>query len=297
MTNSRPDVYTAITEKIVAQLEAGVKPWLCPWQMSKSKFGAPSRPLRSTGQPYSGVNVLVLWLEAQLKSYTVPVWLTFNQAKELGGFVKKGEKSTTVVYANSFEKTETDAETGEEKTHRIPFLKTYYVFNVQQIEGLESKFYEIEPINKNPEERLDDAEQFFKNTGFDYRFGGNRAFYSPTADFIQLPLFEHFNNRNQFYATMAHESIHMSGAEQRLNRQFGKRFGDDSYAFEELVAELGSAFLCADLGISPEIMEDHASYLSAWLKILKKDSRALFTAASQASRAVEYLHGLQNAEK
>jgi antirestriction protein ArdC len=290
---TRPDVYTRITADIVAQLEAGARPWHQPWN-AKHAAGGITRPLRNNGQPYQGVNILVLWLTAFQRGFACPIWLTFNQAKELGGFVKKGEHGATVVYANSFEKTGTDADTGEETTERIPFLKAYTVFNAEQVEGLPGHYYALAQTKPNLAERLDHAETFFTSTRFDTRHGGNRAFYSPSLDYIQLPPFESFENRESYYSTRAHESIHATRHETRLNRSFdSKRFGDDGYAVEELVAELGAAFLCADLGITPEVMPEHASYLNAWLKVLKADKRAIFTAASHASKAAEYLHGFQ----
>jgi antirestriction protein ArdC len=289
----RDDFYQTITEKIVEQLSQGVRPWQCPWNATSS-FGPPSRPLRSNGKRYSGVNVLVLWLESQLRGFSIPVWITFRQAKELGGSVKKGEKSTTVVYANSFEKTERNNDTGEEQQRKIPFLRAYSVFNVDQVTGLPEHFYARQQPSRNLEERLDTAEEFFNAFPIEKRYGGNRAYYSPREDYIQLPPYDSFANRSSFYATEAHESIHATGSPKRLNREFGKRFGDQQYAFEELIAELGAAYLCADLSITPEVMPEHGQYLQAWLSILKADSKALFTAASQASRAVEYLHGLQS---
>ena len=288
----RDDFYQTITEKIVEQLSQGVRPWQCPWNAT-SAFGPPSRPLRSNGKRYSGVNVLVLWLESQLRGFSIPVWITFRQAKELGGYVKKGEKATTVVYANSFEKTETNADTGEEQKRNIPFLRAYSVFNVDQVTGLPEHFYARQQPNRNLEERLDSAEEFFNAFPIEKRSGGNRAFYSPREDYIQLPPYDSFASRSSFYATLAHESIHATGSPKRLNREFGKRFGDLQYAFEELIAELGAAYLSADLSITPEVMPEHGQYLHAWLSILKADSKALFTAASHASRAVEFLHGVQ----
>jgi antirestriction protein ArdC len=288
----RDDFYQTITQKIVEQLSQGVRPWQCPWNAT-SAFGPPSRPLRSNGKRYSGVNVLVLWLESQLRGFSIPVWITFRQAKELGGFVKKGEKATTVVYANSFEKTDTNADTGEEQKRNIPFLRAYSVFNVDQVTGLPEHFYARQQQSSNLEERLDSVEKFFQAFPIQKRFGGNRAYFSPSEDYIQLPPYDSFASRSSFYAVLAHESIHATGSPNRLNREFGKRFGDQQYAFEELIAELGAAYLCADLSITPEVMPEHSQYLQTWLSILKQDSKALFTAASQASRAVEYLHGLQ----
>jgi len=293
MTTQREDLYTRITNDIVAQLESGCRPWHQPWDAAHAAGGI-SRPLRYTGQPYNGVNVLVLWLTAFEKGYTCPIYLTFQQAKELGGHVKKGEKGTMVVYANTFEKKEKDEQTGEETTERIPFLKSYTVFNAEQTEGLPGHYYARAETPRNLAERLEHAEAFFTNSKADTRHGGNKAFYRPSEDFIQLPPYDSFENRESYYATRAHESIHWTKPEKRLNRTFdSKRFGDDGYAMEELCAELGAAFLCADLGITPEVMPEHASYLAAWLKVLKADKRAIFTAASHASKAAEYLHGFQ----
>jgi antirestriction protein ArdC len=290
---ARPDVHTRITAEIVAQLETGVRPWHQPWNATHLA-GEITRPLRNNGQPYQGINVLVLWLTAFQKGYACPIWLTFNQAKEAGGFVKKGEHGATVVYANSFEKTETDDETGQETTERIPFLKAYTVFNAQQIEGLPGHYYALAESPRNRDDRLEKAEAFFAATRIETRHGGNRAFYSPSSDFIQLPPYESFESRESYYSTRAHESVHATMHKTRLDRSFNsKRFGDDGYSIEELVAELGAAFLCADLGITPEVQPDHAAYLDCWLKVMKADKRAIFTAASHATRAAEYLHSLQ----
>jgi antirestriction protein ArdC len=292
-TEKRTDLYTTITKRIVHQLEAGACPWHRPWN-AKHKAGSISRPLRNNGQPYQGVNVLVLWLTAYEKGYSSPLWLTFQQAREAGGFVKKGEKGTQVVYANTFEKKDKDATTGEETVERIPFLKSYIVFNAEQVEGLPGHYYALAEAPRNLAERLQHAEEFFANTKAKTEHGGNRAYYSISSDQIQLPPYETFEDRESYYSTRAHESIHWTKTPTRMNRDFGgKRFGDDGYAMEELVAELGAAFLCADLGITADVRVDHASYLDSWLKVMKADSKAIFTAASQASRAVEFLHGLQ----
>ncbi|HWY87122.1 MAG TPA: zincin-like metallopeptidase domain-containing protein [Gemmataceae bacterium] len=292
-TTERKDVYDRITADIVAKLEAGVRPWHQPWNAAHAAGGI-SRPLRNNGKPYQGINILVLWVTSMDKGYSCPIWLTFNQSKEAGGFVRKGEKGTTVVYASTFEKTGTDDGTGEETTEKIPFLKAYTVFNAEQVEGLPGHYYARAEAPKNLAERLAHAESFFAATQAGTRHGGNKAFYSPGADFIQLPPYDSFLNRETYYAARAHESIHWTKHDKRLKRSFeSKRFGDDGYAVEELVAELGAAFLCADLGITPEVMPEHASYLSAWLKVLKADKRAIFTAASHASKAAEYLHQFQ----
>ena len=288
----KSDVYSRVTDKIIADLERGNLTWLQPWQAGH-KAGPVSRPLRAGGIPYRGVNVLMLWAAAMEKGYSCPLWLTYKQASELGGQVRKGEKGSLVVYANRITKTATD-DKGADVEIEIPFMKGYTVFNAEQIDGLPAHFYAtVQPIN-NAIERLDSVERFFENTKVTIRHGGNRAFYSPSLDFVQMPELASFRDAESYYATRAHEMIHWTRAETRLNRDFGrKRFGDAGYSMEELVAEIGAAFLCADLAITPETREDHAAYVASWLKVLKGDKRAIFTAASHAQKAADYLHGLQ----
>ncbi|QVL31635.1 DUF1738 domain-containing protein [Telmatocola sphagniphila] len=293
--NSKPDVYTRVTEKIVALLEAGTRPWHQPWK-AKHADGPVCRPLRSNGQPYRGVNVLMLWIDAETKGFNSPWWMTFNQAKEMNAFVKKGEHGSTVVYASSFTKTEED-ENGQELERDIPFLKSYTVFNAEQIEGLPEKFTKVEPNVLNIQERLENAEAFARGTGATIRHGGSQAYYRPSEDLVQMPNFETFEDRESYYSTLLHELTHWTKAESRLNRNFdSKRFGDTGYAREELIAEIGAAFLCSDLGITAEPREDHASYLACWLKVLKEDKKAIFNAAAQAEKAAAYLHELQKAK-
>jgi antirestriction protein ArdC len=292
-TATRPDVYATITNKIVARMEQGELPWARPWN-AQHQSGSITRPLRYNGECYHGVNVLVLWLTAEERGYHCPLWLTFNQAKDLGGFVRKGEKGTPVVYASTFNKKEIDEATGQETEEQIPFLKSYTVFNALQIDGLPKHYYTMKEQPKNLAERLADVEDFVAKTKADIRHGGDRAYYASTADYIQMPPYECFRDRESFYATLSHELTHWSGNSKRLDRDLSKsRFGSEGYAVEELVAELGSAFLCADLGITAEPRADHASYLQNWIKVLKDDKKAIFTAAAQAEKAVAYLHGLQ----
>jgi antirestriction protein ArdC len=289
---ARPDIYTTITNRIVEQLEAGTRPWLKPWN-AEHAAGRITRPLRHNAQPYSGINVIVLWMTAETAGYISPFWLTFRQCQELGGNVKKGEHGSQVVYASTFKKKE-ETEAGEEIEQEIPFLKTYTVFCADQCEGLPAHFYQLAELPKEKLARIEQADQFFANTQADIRTGGNKAYYAVAGDYVQMPPFETFRDAESHAATLAHELTHWTRHASRLNREFGrKRFGDEGYAMEELVAEIGSAFLCADLKITPEIREDHASYVANWLKVLKDDRRAIFTAASHASKAVDFLHGLQ----
>jgi antirestriction protein ArdC len=288
----RKDAYTRVTERIVSDLEQGVRPWMKPWS-AEHAAGRITQPLRHSGTPYKGMNVLLLWGEAVTKGYAAPIWMTFKQAQELGAFVRKGEHGALVVYANTITKTET-GENGQDIDREIPFLKGYTVFNVEQVEGLPVHYY-AQPLNPLPlSERIEAADSFITATGATIRHGGNSAHYSPATDTVQMPPFEAFRDKESYYATALHELTHWTKAEKRLNREFGRqRFGDEGYAREELVAELGAAFLCADLGITPEVRDDHAAYLGHWLSILKEDKRAIFSAAAHAQRAADYLIALQ----
>lgn len=292
----RTDVYERITAQIVADLEQGVRPWHKPWN-AEHAAGRITRPLRSNGIPYRGINVLVLWAASVAAGYAAPIWITFKQAQELGGHVRKGERGSTVVYASTFSRTETDPDTGAEEERDIPFLKGYTVFNVEQVEGLPEHFYGRPAPRLDPVQRIASAEAFFAATGAIIRHGGGMAAYSTADDIIRMPLFEAFRDAESYYATLAHEATHWTKHPDRLGRDLGrKRWGDEGYAMEELVAELGAAFLCADLDLIPTTRAEHASYIASWLKVLKGDSRAIFTAAAHAQRAAEYLHALQPAE-
>lgn len=294
-TSTRTDVYSRVTEKIIADLEATRRPWHQPW--TDNTEGAPvTMPLRHNGIAYRGVNVLLLWCAAIERSYRSPTWMTFKQAQELGAHVRKGETGTPIVYANRLTTTES-GENGEDVERQIAFMKGYTVFNVEQIEGLPAQYQPTVAAPAAPlPEILVVAENFFAATGALFEHGGNRAYYNRSADTIQLPPLAAFHNAESYAATKAHELVHWTGHRTRLEREFGKRFGDNAYAFEELIAELGAAFLCAMLGVTPEIQPDHADYLAHWLSVLKSDKRAIFTAAAQAQAAADYLCGLQHSQ-
>ncbi len=282
------NLYARVTDRIVADLEAGVLPWLKPWTGGQTGASV-NRPLRHNGEPYSGINVLLLWGDAIDKGFSASTWMTYRQAAALGAQVRKGEKGSLVVYADRYTKDET-GESGEAVERCIAFLRAYTVFNVEQIDGLPER-YRPAPVVQTPAlQPIAAAEDFFAASGAVFRHGGDQAYYVPSADLIQLPRAEAFRDAESYAATKAHELIHWTGHEKRLARRFSKRFGDDAYAVEELVAELGSAFLCADLGVTPEPRPDHASYLAHWLAVLKADKRAIFTAAAQAQKAAELLH-------
>jgi antirestriction protein ArdC len=289
----RKDVYQGITDQIVAELEKGVRPWLQPWNASHMD-GRVVLPLRHNRTAYRGVNVLALWMQAMTKGNGAPIWMTFKQALDLGGCVRKGEKGSLTVYADTITRAESGTESGEENQRQIHFMKGYTVFNVEQIDGLPDHYYAKPAPRLEPLPRIERAETFFAATGLGICHGGSRACYVQRTDLIHMPCVDMFKDAESYYATLAHEATHATMHPSRLNREFGrKRWGDEGYAMEELVAELGAAFLSTDVELTPELRDDHASYVEHWLKVLKSDNRAIFTAASHAQRAADFLHGLQ----
>lgn len=288
----KTDVYQTVTDKIIADLEKGELTWLKPWSAGNMD-GRIIKPLRHNGIAYSGINILMLWGAAMECGYLSPYWMTYKQAKELGAHVRKGERGNPVVYANTITKTE-EQDDGTEEERTIPFMKAYTVFNVEQIEDLPAHYYvKPEPVI-DPAERIEHADAFFAKLGADIRHGGNQAYYSGGTDHVQMPVFECFRSPEAYYATLAHELTHWTKHKSRLDREFSrKKWGDEGYAREELVAELGAAFLCADLALTPEPGTDHAAYIQSWLNVLKEDKRAIFSAAAHAQKAADFLHGLQ----
>ncbi len=293
-TTTTNDIYSRITDNIIADLEKGELSWRKPWQNGAADI---TRPLRNTGQPYSGINVLVLWATAAEKGYSSPFWFTFKQAKDLNARIRKGEQHTKIVYANKYNKKEKDEE-GNEVTNRHSFLKAYQVFNASQIEGLPEHFYhKPEPKIINPDERVATVDAFFAQTGADI-LTGQKACYRIQPDQIEMPAFEHFTDARAYYGVLAHEVTHWTRHPSRLNRYFGgKEFGDVGYAKEELVAELGACFLSADLGVAPRPVEENAAYIQNWLKVLKDNKRFIFSAAFHAQKAAEYCWSMQPENK
>lgn len=286
------DIYENVTNRIIAELEQGVRPWTKPWS-AEHAAGRITRPLRHNGIPYQGINILMLWWSAMDRAFISPFWLTFRQAQQLGAHVRKGEKGSPVVYANSVSRTEQN-DAGEDVEVNVPFMKAYTVFNADQIDGLPEHYTQLAAPVIDPVARIDRIETFFRGIGADIRTGGGQAYYAAGADYVQMPPFEAFKSAESYYATLAHECTHWTRHPSRLDRNFGrKRWGDDGYAREELVAEIGAAFLCADLDMEPAIREDHAPYIANWLKVLQSDHRAVFTAAAHAQRAADFLHGRQ----
>lgn len=289
---TRPDLYARVTDAIVADLDRGVRPWTKPWS-AEHLAGRVSRPLRHNGEPYSGINVLLLWAEAVNRGFQAATWMTFRQAVELGAHIRKGEHGATVVYANRIVRAEAD-EAGQDVEREIPFLKAYTVFNLDQIEDLPERYRVEAPAPQEPLARIAEAEAFFGHLSADIRHGGVQAYYAIHPDYVQMPPFECFDDAESYYATLAHECTHWTRHPTRLDRDFGRsRWGDEGYAREELVAELGAAFLCADLGVELTPREDHAGYIGHWLEVLRGDKRFIFTAAAHAQRAADFLHGLQ----
>ncbi|SFI51679.1 ArdC family protein [Caulobacter sp. UNC279MFTsu5.1] len=288
---TRQDPYTSITNQILANLAQGVTPWTKPWTAGHAA-GPVSRPLRHSFEPYSGINTLVLWGTAVERGYAAPIWMTFPQALELGGAVRKGEKSTTVVYANRITRQDTNDQ-GEDVERSIPFLKAYPVFNVEQIDGLPERF-RAAPVTLPESERIARADAFLAATKAEVVHGGDMACYELIADRIRIPEFGAFASAHDYYATRGHETVHWTRHPSRLDRDLGRKtFGDEGYAREELVAELGAAFLCAELGVDLRPREDHAAYIGHWLTVLSQDKRAIFSAAAHAQKALDYLKGLQ----
>ncbi len=260
---SRPGLYQEITDRIIGQIEAGTIPWVQPWA------GGPalSMPVNaSTDNTYSGINVLLLWDALFTRGYDRNRWLTFKQALALGGNVRKGEHGTTVVYADRFTPKNGDGaehtEGEDENSRTIPFLKRYTVFNIAQCDGLPDELTMPLPRVSQPAP-IQSAEVLIAATGARVERGGDQAFYHIGSDTIRVPEQESFFEPINFYRTALHELTHWSGAKHRLNRDFSGRFGSAAYAFEELVAEMGSAFLCASLAIVPTVR--HADYLGHWL--------------------------------
>jgi antirestriction protein ArdC len=285
-TSSKQDVYQRVTDSIINAIEQGVGNWRMPWHTS-GRFA--SSPINATSRkPYRGINTVCLWAAAESKGYESGEWATYAQWQERGAQVRKGEKSTTVVFwkfANGTAENQDGEDNPTATGSRLLFTRGYSVFNAAQVDGYTPK---TEPDAPMPE-RIERADGWFQSIGADVRNGGNRAYYTTADDHIQMPAFNSFVENVAYYSTLAHEHTHWTAKSGRCDRQLGKRFGDSAYAAEELIAELGAAFVCAHLGLSTEPREDHAQYIQSWLKVLRADKRAIFTAASKAQQAADYL--------
>jgi len=286
MSKERFDIHQHITDRLIAVIESGVGQWQMPWHRGSGS----KRPVNiASGNPYNGVNILALWIEAQVNGYGSHLWGTFRQWADRGANVRKGQKASYVVFYKQVE-VASDGDPKNEYKSRV-FARATPVFNADQVEGLP------EVVPSAAVEQLQDAERFIARTGANIVHGGHRACFIPKLDEIHMPPRELFTGSatssatEAYYSTLLHELTHWTGPAHRCDRDLSGRFGTEAYAMEELVAELGAAFLCAELGIAVEPRTDHAQYLAHWLKVLKADKRAIFTAASKAGEAVSFLSG------
>jgi antirestriction protein ArdC len=283
------DIYSEVSARIIAELEAGAAPWIKPWSATAG-MNTPCNAV--TNRPYSGCNVVLLWM-AQASGYRTPRYLTFKQASELGGNVRRGEHGTRVYFVKPLQVADRNGEEGE--TRIVPMLREYTVFNVGQCENLPDRVLtrgEIKPRNRDERDEL--ADQFLRATRADIREGHGEAYYVPSHDFISMPAFGAFKGADHFYNVAYHELTHWTGHKSRLDRDLKNRFGSRDYAAEELIAELGAAFLCAEFGFDGDVR--NAGYIASWIELLKSDKRAFFTACSRGSKAADYLRGLALAE-
>jgi antirestriction protein ArdC len=285
MSTDKPSPADIITNAIIAKLESGVRPWVKPWRP-----GLGGRPLRATGDPYKGINCFWLWLCAEGAGYNSRTWMTYKQAQTLGAQVREGERSQIAIFYKSYSKTVESVVTGDTTDEIRRVLRSYAVFNADQIDGLPDQYHPspvsvVPPADALPER----AQRFIDALPVKVEQRGDRAFYDRIADSITMPPVAQFSTRAFFASTLAHEAGHASGHPDRLNREFGKRFGDDAYGFEELIAELTACLLGADLGLPTSHIDDHAAYIGSWLRVLRKDSRAIMTAAAKAEAAAGYL--------
>lgn len=294
MTNQHPsrDLHADITNQLIAAIEADPGKPSLPWRRQGGALHIPVNAL--TGNAYRGINIVSLWVAAASRGYATPLWGTYRQWAEKGAQVRRGEKSSLVVFYKEYEAVPDPDDADDTGTRRV--ARASHVFNADQVEGFELPPL---PLSLGPIERLAQADAFVTATGATIRHGGDRAFFAPASDHIQMPeegLFtgtQTMTRSEGYYATLVHELVHWSGAKHRLARDLGKRFGDNAYAAEELVAEIGAAFLCAELKITQDVRPDHAQYLANWLTLFKDDSRAIFAAAARASEAAAWLkaHG------
>jgi antirestriction protein ArdC len=282
------DLYERITRHIVNAIEAGADDFVMPWQNWGASTGSPVNAI--SGRSYRGINTLLLWAAAELDGHSSGRWATYRQWSSAGAQVRKGEKATAILFWKSAANDGRGRHDEDERTTGPRFIaRSFFVFNASQVDGADQS---LPTAMLTKDERVGAAETFFNAAGANLEHGGDRAFYRPNQDKICMPKFEQFKDPPSYYSVLGHEHVHWTGAKRRLDRDLEGRFGTDSYAMEELVAELGSAFLAARLGISVEPRPDHASYIASWLRVLRNDARAVLTASSKAQEAVDYLSAL-----
>lgn len=280
------DIYQSVTDQIIAALEAGTPPWNRPWNATDAD---PLPANATTQRPYRGINVLLLNMQSMARGFERNRWLTFQQALSVGASVRKGERGTPIVFFKMHEVDAIDAQRVRTEERRvIPLLRSFTVFNLDQVDGLPTTLEP--PVVKTPVwEGFDAAQQLIQASGAQMRHGGARAFYSPSEDVIQMPARAAFNSAPEYYATALHELTHWTGHPSRCNRPLGRRHGIDAYAFEELIAEMGAAFLTSHCRLPGRLQHD--SYIASWLEALRNDKRLIFAAASQAQKAADFLLG------
>lgn len=284
----RRDLYQEVTDRILQELERGAIPWVKPWAATA---GANVPCNAVTNRPYSGCNTVLLWMALE-RGWPTPRFLTFHQAKEAGGTVRGGETGTKVYFWRSYVAKDRSPEAKPDDVRKALVMKEYTVFNVAQCDGLSDRIVNGAPMRiRNPDTRDELADAYVASTGAKIVEGAGDAFYMPSLDYINMPAFAAFKNADNFYATSFHEMTHWTGHKDRLERlkAMAARFGSEAYAAEELVAELGSAFQCAEFGFDGEVR--NAGYIAHWIRLLKDDPKAFFTAASAAQKAVDFLRG------
>ena len=288
MTQDRADVYTRITAEIVAAIETGAGEFKMPWHHTGTSIARPTNI--ASAKNYRGVNVLALWVAAEIAHYDSGLWGTYRQWQAREAQVRKGEHGTTVVlWKQAGQAGDDDDAGGDDRPARRIFARAFTVFNVAQVDN-----YQPEPVALLPEsERVAHAEAFIGNLGITTVFGSPNAYYRPATDTVHMPDFGYFHEAAGFYGSWIHECGHASGAKHRLDRDLSGRFGSASYAFEEISVEILSGMILADLGIAHHPRPDHAAYVASWLRVLKDDPRAIFTAASKAQEAADWMHGRQ----
>ncbi|WP_066593603.1 ArdC family protein [Sphingomonas pruni] len=283
---NRQSLYAEVTSRVIAELEAGRLPWVQPWDSAACGCAMPHNA--GTGRRYSGINVLILWAAVIEGRYSSQRWLTYRQAQAAGGNVRRGERGTVVCYADRFTPKDEAARAQDEDrdARQIAFLKRFTVFNVDQCEGLPEALVTAPDLPAKID-MIPSVQALIRTSGADFRIGGGEAYYSPGADFVAVPPPAAFPERINWYRTALHELGHWTGHSSRLDRNQRGGFGSADYAREELVAEMASAFACASLSIQPTVR--HADYIGSWLAVLREDEKAIFRAASAASKAADYL--------
>ena len=288
----RRDLYAEVTNRLIAAIEANPGEPQMPWRRSAMPLWLPENA--NSKNRYNGINIVTLWVAAEARGFSSPIWATYKQWAELGCQVRKGAKSELVIFYKEFDVAPSSDDESDDGKRRV--ARASYVFNAAEVEGFA---HPDQPGRLGPIERIEAADRFIQATGARIEHGGDRAFYRPSTDHIQMPdegLFcgtDTMSRDEGYYAVQLHELCHWTSHAARCNRELGKRFGTQAYAAEELVAEIGAAMLCAEIGVTQDTRADHAQYLANWLKLLKDDSKAIFAAAAKASEAVAFLKGLQ----